>query len=231
MYDKRRYFAVAGLAACAVLAGCASKTEGTASFAGPNAPSSVPNLPSTLPSGTASSIPATPSASPSSSVESSEVPATSDAPPPEPGPTAKHSGSVDLEEDGVICDLISAKDLKKIWGQAPRVFPSSSGPGCTYKNADGDQIIINELDNLVPNEEVSSDLKYKDGAKKTTTSVGGRPAVILMQPGDFGDGYWYVSETKSLDNEGLITGLLSNDPHLQKIVKGMLEKIVPKYAR
>jgi hypothetical protein len=232
MYDKRRYFALASLAACAVLAGCASTTAGTASFAGPKA--SAPTLPSGLPTGGSSSVPTAPSGSSSSdepsSVPTSDVP-TTEAPTDNPpaGPTTRTSGKVNLEDDGAICQLISAADLKKIWGQAPRTFPDSSGPSCTYKNADGDQIIIGEYASSSSSEQVSGDLKGS-GAKKVTTTVGGRPAVILLDKSDYGDGYWYVSETKDFNAPGAIMAYVDKDPRLQKIAKAMLAKIVPKYA-
>jgi len=152
-----------------------------------------------------------------------EPPATSAAP--------SRSGNVDLHDDGAICQLISDADLQQIFGEKPRLFPSSDGPSCTYKNADGDQIILSEYDNLPPSEQIAEDKKYATDATVTKTTIGGRPAEILTDKADYGQGNWYVAETKDFTTaEGEITVITTKDPKLQRIAKGLLAKIVPQYA-
>jgi hypothetical protein len=211
-----------------VLAGCATKTGGTASFAGPSVsrPSKVPS------SASSSAVPssAAPTASPSdepSDVPSSEVPS-SQAPMSEGAPSSRTSGKVNLDDDGAICELITPAQLQKIWHQTPRTFPDSAGPGCTYKDADGNQIIISEYDNLVPSEMAKED--KLDDQKEVTTKVAGHPALVTLSENSYGQGDWYVSEGKDVDSEGVVGAILSSDPTLQKDAKAMLELVVPKYA-
>lgn len=232
MYDKRGSFVLAGLAACAVLAGCATKTEGAATFAGPSAATSskVPSTPSSaMPSGSSTptaSASDEPSDVPSSSAPSSSVP--TQAPMSEGAPTGRTSGKVNLDDDGAICELISPAQLKSIWHTTPRTFPDSSGPGCTYKDADGNQIIISEYDNLVPSEMAKQD--KLDDQKEIKTTVAGHPALVTLSTNSYGQGDWYVSESKDLDADGVVGAILSSDPTLQKDAKAMLELVVPKYA-
>ncbi len=228
MYDKRGTFVLAGLAACAVLAGCASKTEGTATFAGPSVsksstvPSSDTPSSSAVPSSSAPTASASdePSDVPSSEVPSSEAPS-SEAP-------SSSGGDTSLQDDGAICELISPAQLKKIWHQTPRTFPDSSGPGCTYKDADGNQIIISQYDNLVPNKMASED--KMDDQKLIKTTVAGHPAIVTLSSNSFGQGDWYVSQSHDLNADGVVGAILSSDPTLQKEAKAMLEIVVPKYA-
>lgn len=224
MYDKRATWVVAGLASVAVLAGCASTKEGNGSFAGgPVGPTSASSSP------TPTQQP-TPTATPSSSAEPSVVPTT---PPQQDTPTADRTvGNVDIEDDGAICQLISPAQLQQIFGEKPRLFPDSGGPGCTYKNANGDQIIIDEYANLVASEQLAEDKKYKtEPYTIKSTTIGGRPAKILLDSGDFGDGYIYVSETSNFAADGVVEALVNNDPNLQRISKALLALVVPKYAR
>jgi hypothetical protein len=211
-----------------VLTGCATKTEGTATFAGPSVstPSKVPS------SGSSSAVPSSsaPTAGPSdepSDVPSSEVPSTQ-APMSEGAPTSRTSGKVNLDDDGAICELISPAQLQKIWHQTPRTFPDSSGPGCTYKDADGNQIIISEYDNLVPSQMAKED--KLDDQKEVKTTVAGHPALVTLSENSFGQGDWYVSEGHDLNADGVVGAILSSDPTLQKEAKAMLTLVVPKYA-
>lgn len=226
MYDKRAIWAVAGLATVAVLAGCASTKAGSGTFAGgPVAPTTASS--SATPTQTPTQMPL-PTDSPSTSDEPSVIPTT------EPPATSTGSGSdsnVNLQDDGVICELVSDAQLQQIFGQKPRLFPDSGGPGCTYKNADGDQIIISEYSNLVPSQQVDEDKKYKSQPyTEKSLTIGGRPAKILLDNGDFGNGYIYVSETTSFASEGVVEALVNNNPKLQQISKSLLALIVPKYA-
>src|SRR5882757_7001068 len=188
MYDKRAILAVAGLASAALIAGCATSKEGTGTFAGavvgpPSSSAPTQSAPTT------SAPPSEDSTSPTAAppIESSEVPTE----PPATSAAPSRSGNVDLQDDGAICQLISDADLQQIFGQKPRLFPSSDGPGCTYKNADGDQIILGEY-SFVPSEQVADDKKYKKDVRVVKTTIGGRPAQILMENNDYGSGYIYV---------------------------------------
>jgi hypothetical protein len=228
MYDKRAILAVAGLASAALLAGCATSKEGAGTFAGavvgpPSSSAPTQPTPTGLPSDDSPSPTAT-----TPPIESSEVP--TEPPATTEDPSTRRSGNVDLEDDGAICELISDADLQKIFGQKPRLFPDSGGPSCTYKNADGDQIILGEYYNLVPSEQIAEDKKYKTGARVIKTTIGGRPAQILMENSDYGTGYIYVAETKNFAAEGVVEALVNNDPKLQRIAKALLAKVVPKYA-
>jgi hypothetical protein len=229
MYDKRGSFVLAGLAACALLAGCATKTEGTASFAGPavSTPSKVPSTnPSGQPSG--SSVPTSSASDEPSDVPSSDAPSSEAPSSDEPSDEPQSPSDPKLEEDGAICDLISTAQLKTIWHQTPRLFPDSAGPGCTYKDADGNQIILSEYDNLVPSEMAKED--KLDDQKEVKTTVAGHPALVTLSQDSFGQGDWYVSESHDLNADGVVGAILSSDPTLQKEAKAMLELIVPKYA-
>lgn len=227
MYDKRAIWAIAGLASIAVLAGCASTKEGTGTFAGgPVAPTTASS--SATPTQTPPPTQGPPTETPSTGDEPSVIPTTE---PPDTSTADRTSGNVDIEDDGAICELISDSQLQKIFGEKPRLFPDSSGPGCTYKNADGDQIIIDEYANLVPSQQVADDKKYKsEPYTEKALTIGGRPAKILLDNGDFGDGYIYVSETSSFESEGVVEALVNNDPKLQSISKSLLALVVPKYA-
>lgn len=219
MYDKRAIWAVTGLATVAVLAGCASTKEGTGSFAGGSvAPTTAAS--SGTPTQTPTGMPTT---EPPTSAEPSVVPTTA------PPPTA--AGNVNLSDDGAICQLFTDAQLQQIWGQKPRLFPDSGGPGCTFKNADGDQVIIDEFDNLVPSQQLDEDKKGQASPYSVKSlTIGGRPAKILLDSGDFGDGYIYVAETTNFNGEGVVEALVSNDPKLQQISKSLLAIVVPKYA-
>lgn len=216
MYDKRAIWVVVGLATAAVLAGCASTKEGTGTFAGgPVAPTTAPS------SGTPSQVPTqTPTEGPSSSAEPSVEP-TTDEPTSTYDPTNRTHGNVGIEDDGAICQLISAADLKQIFGETPHLFPDSIGPSCTYKNANGDQIIIGEYYNLIPSEQAKDDFE-KEGNKPST--IGGHPAIIG------GSGDIYLAETKDIDAEGTLEALITNPDVTSKIAEKLLAKVLPIYA-
>src|SRR5882757_1784928 len=227
MYDKRAILAVAGLASAALIAGCATSKEGTGTFAGavvgpPSSSAATQSAPTT------SAPPSEDSPSPTAAppIESSEVPTE----PPATSAAPSRSGNVDLQDDGAICQLNSDADLQQIFGQKPRLFPSSDGPSCTYKNADGDQIILSEYAPLAPSEQIAEDRKYNKDATVTKTTIGGRPAEILTDKADYGQENWYVAETKDFTADGWITVITTKDPTLQRITKALLAKIVPKYA-
>jgi predicted small secreted protein len=214
MYDKRAIWVVVGLATAAVLAGCASTKEGAGTFAG------GPVAPTTASSSDIPTQPPTPTDSPSTSTEPSVAP-TTDEPTSTYDPSNRTHGNVGIEDDGAICSLISAADLKQIFGETPHLFPDSTGPSCTYKNANGDQIIIGEYYNLVPSEQAKED--YEKESNKPTT-IAGHPAIIG------GSGDIYVAETKDINAQGTLEALITDPDVTTKISEKLLEKIVPIYA-
>jgi hypothetical protein len=216
MYDKRAIWVVVGLASAAVLAGCASSKEGTGTFAGgPVAPTTAPS--SATPTQTPTQMPTD---APSSSAEPSVAPTTTE-PTSTYDPSNRTHGNVGIEDDGAICSLISAADLQKIFGEKPHLFPDSTGPSCTYKNANGDQIIIGEYYNLVPSEQAKEDFE-KEGNKPTT--IAGHPAIIG------GSGDLYVAETNDINAEGTLEALITNPDVTTKISEQLMEKLLPIYG-
>lgn len=212
MTHRSVLLAAAGLAAAATIAGCASSTGGTASFAGrgpSNPPSGLPsgipsgfptNLPSNLPSGLPSGFPTD---LPSGLPTSLPTGASDDN-----GPSASSSPG-DLD----ICGLLGKSQLRDIF-DAEDVVAQKHSTACSFvASSKGIAILVDTFHSLT----AAADKAKKGG---TDVRIAGHPGVVLK------DGDVVVSLGRRLQDPGEVYAFNDSTSHVD-LAKKLLAKIVP----